>query len=89
MMRLTPLLAVACACAVTSTYAMGRIPRQSSNAMHLHHRCDRSSAVLAAGPSRGYKPCKDSNAVFVEGTYAGSDPDPRIRAALVREFGRI
>jgi hypothetical protein len=28
------------------------------------------------------------NAVFVGGTYAGSDPDPNIRAALRREFGR-
>ena len=30
----------------------------------------------------------DPNAVFVGGTYAGSDPDPNIRAALAREFGR-
>jgi hypothetical protein len=29
------------------------------------------------------------NAVFVGGTYAGSDPDPNIRAALRREFGRF
>jgi hypothetical protein len=28
------------------------------------------------------------NAVFVGGTYAGSDPDPNIRASLRREFGR-
>jgi hypothetical protein len=29
-----------------------------------------------------------SDAVFVGGTYAGSDPDPNIRAALAREFGK-
>jgi len=26
--------------------------------------------------------------VYVSGTLAGADPDPRIRAALIREFGR-
>jgi hypothetical protein len=30
----------------------------------------------------------DPNAVYVGGTYAGSDPDPNIRAALSREFAR-
>ena len=29
-----------------------------------------------------------SGAVFVGGTYAGSDPDPNIRGALAREFGK-
>lgn len=36
-----------------------------------------------------YNPANDPNAVFVAGTYAGSDPDPNIRSALRREFGRI
>jgi hypothetical protein len=35
-----------------------------------------------------YNPAKDPNAVYYGGTYAGSDPDPNIRAALIREFGR-
>ena len=35
-----------------------------------------------------YHTPNDLNAVFVGGSYAGSDPDPNIRAALVREFGR-
>jgi hypothetical protein len=35
-----------------------------------------------------YRAHYDPNAVFVGGTYAGSDPDPNIRAALAREFGR-
>jgi hypothetical protein len=35
-----------------------------------------------------YRAAVDPNAVFVGGTYAGSDPDPSIRAALIREFGR-
>jgi len=30
----------------------------------------------------------DPNAVYVGGTYAGADPDPNIRSALIREFGR-
>jgi hypothetical protein len=33
-------------------------------------------------------PATDPNAVYVGGTYAGSDPDPNIRGALIREFGR-
>jgi hypothetical protein len=36
-----------------------------------------------------YNPANDPNAVFVAGSYAGSDPDPNIRAALAREFGRF
>jgi hypothetical protein len=36
------------------------------------------------GPAYGYDP----NAVYAGGTYAGSDPDPNIRGALLREFGR-
>jgi hypothetical protein len=40
-------------------------------------------------PNAGfYNPANDPNAVYVGGTYAGSDPDPNIRAALIREFGR-
>jgi len=33
-----------------------------------------------------YQP--ETQAVFTSGTYAGADPDPNIRAALIREFGR-
>jgi hypothetical protein len=33
-------------------------------------------------------PAADPNSVYVGGTYAGSDPDPNIRGALIREFGR-
>jgi hypothetical protein len=39
-------------------------------------------------PTDWYQATGDPNAVFVDGTYAGSDPDPNIRAALRREFGR-
>jgi hypothetical protein len=39
-------------------------------------------------PTNFYRPVGDPNAVFVGGTYAGSDPDPNIRGALIREFGR-
>jgi hypothetical protein len=33
-------------------------------------------------------PAVDPNSVYVGGTYAGSDPDPNIRGALIRGFGR-
>jgi hypothetical protein len=42
----------------------------------------------AANMNYSYRPLNDPNAVFVGGTYAGADPDPNIRAALIREFGR-
>jgi hypothetical protein len=45
----------------------------------------RNAAVLT---TQWYRTPNDPNAVFSGGTYAGSDPDPNIRAALAREFGR-
>jgi opacity protein-like surface antigen len=45
----------------------------------------RNSAVLA---TQWYRTPNNPSAVFVGGTYAGSDPDPNIRAALAREFGK-
>jgi hypothetical protein len=63
--------------AFTATTAM-------AHAFATHNRCNAS----AAGPYVGYNLCSDPNAVFVGGTYAGSDPDPNIQTALIREFGR-
>jgi hypothetical protein len=88
MMRLTLLLAAACVSTATSTSAMERSRHESPLARHWYHPCDNPNAALAQGPYVGYKPCEDPNAVFVGGTYSGSDPDPNIRAALAREFGR-
>jgi hypothetical protein len=62
------------AIAVTSTMAMARSRHQDPSKMIL--------------PENAYNPPSDPNAVFVGGTYAGSDPDPNIRGALMREFGR-
>jgi hypothetical protein len=45
----------------------------------------RNAAVLT---TQWYRMPNDPNAVFSGGSYAGSDPDPNIRAALAREFGR-
>jgi hypothetical protein len=45
----------------------------------------RNAAVMT---TQWYRTPNDPNAVFSGGTYAGSDPDPNIRAALAREFGR-
>ena len=86
-MRLTLLLAVACVSTVTSASAMERSRHYSPR--HWYHPSDNANAVLAQGPYVGYNPCEDPNAVFVGGTYSGSDPDPNIRAALAREFGRF
>ena len=88
-MRLTFLLVIACASAVSSTSAMALSRHESPRATYLHNPCDNPNAVLATGPYAGYNPCEDPNAVFVGGTYAGADPDPNIRAALAREFSRF
>jgi hypothetical protein len=82
-----PLL-LASATAVTATIAIARSRHYSAPAMnapqtYLYYR---SNPVSAAGPYVGYNPCNDRNAVFVGGNYAGSDPDPNIQAALIREF---
>jgi hypothetical protein len=39
-------------------------------------------------PATQWLPHNDFNAVFVAGTYAGSDPDPNVRAALRREYDK-
>jgi hypothetical protein len=57
----------------------GTVMSSIATARHSHH---------AATTTYWYRPVNDPNAVFVGGTYAGSDPDPNIRAALIREFGR-
>jgi hypothetical protein len=57
---------------------------------HWRERMARSRHRGAA-PTHGhvtYNRCFDPNAVFVGDIYADSDPDPNIRAALIREFGR-
>jgi hypothetical protein len=60
------------AAAVTSTMAMARSRHQDPSKTYS------SENVYDPAP----------NAVFVGGAYAGSDPDPNIRGALLREFGR-
>jgi hypothetical protein len=85
MIRLT--LLVMLAGAIAATAAVARSPHYGAPKTYspeTHNRCNAS----AAGPYAGYNPCNDPNAVFVGGTYAGSDPDPNIQGALIREFGR-
>jgi len=93
MMRLIFFLTLACASALTSTSAVTRIRlHRSPPAIYLHNphnSCGNPNAIVAQGRYVGFNPCNDSNAVFVAGTYVGSDPDPNIRAALRREFGRM
>jgi len=86
MIRLILSLVFASLIALTSTMAMARSRQYVAPATYLNN-CFDPNYALAAGYA-GYNPCNDPNAVFVGGTYAGSDPDPNIRAALIREFGR-
>jgi hypothetical protein len=86
MIRLILSLVLATATAVTSATAIARSRHYGAPSPYSYNQCD-PNALSAAGYA-GYNPCNDPNAVFVGGTYAGSDPDPNIRAALVREFGR-
>jgi hypothetical protein len=80
MIRLMISLVLTSAIAATSAMARNR----HGDAPFTQNGCDASPA----GPYVGYDPCNDPNAVYVGGTYAGSDPDPNIQAALAREFGK-
>ena len=42
---------------------------------------------VSSSVSHGYYQ-PETQAVYTSGTYAGADPDPNIRAALMREFGK-
>jgi hypothetical protein len=83
MIRVIFWLALASAIAVTLTTAMAR----------SRHYGTPPSDTYFGNPSNDpnvgfYNPASDPDAVYVGGTYAGADPDPNIRGALRREFGR-
>jgi hypothetical protein len=84
MIRLIPSLLLTGAIALSSTTATAR-SRHYSGAPPSHTYFGSPRNVPNASL---YNPAKDPNAVYYGGTYAGSDPDPNIRAALIREFGR-
>jgi len=63
------------AIAVTSTMVMARSRHQNPPETY-------------SPQTNFYRPPSDRNAVYVGGSYAGSDPDPNIQGALIREFGR-
>ena len=63
------------AIAVTSTMAMARSRHQNPPETY-------------SPQTNFYHPPSDPNAVYAGGSYAGSDPDPNIQGALIREFGR-
>jgi hypothetical protein len=76
MMRLMFSLLLASATAATATTAVAR----------SRHNGAPLSETYFHGPTNDpngfYDPARDPNAVFVGGTYVGSDPDPRTRASL-------
>jgi hypothetical protein len=82
MIRVIFSLVLASTIAVTSTTAMARSRHYGSSPFNTYF------GNPSNAPSSLYNPAQDPNAVYVGGTYAGSDPDPNIRAALAREFGR-
>jgi hypothetical protein len=75
-------LVLAGATAITATTAMARSRHYGAPSLHTYF------GNLSNAPNSLYNPARDPNAVYSGGTYAGSDPDPNIRAALIREFGR-
>jgi hypothetical protein len=83
MIRLIFSVVLTCAIAAASTTAIAR---------SRHYGAHPSATYFGNpyyDPNAGfYNPVYDPDAVSVGGTYAGSDPDPNIRAALRREFGR-
>ena len=71
--------------AALATPALAESGRIGYGAYHAATGTHRNAAVLA---TQWYRTPNHPNAVFAGGSYAGSDPDPNIRAALAREFGR-
>jgi hypothetical protein len=75
MVRLILSSVIASVIAVTSTMATARSRHQDPPKTY-------------SPQTNFYHPASDANDVYVGGTFAGSDPDPNIRGALIREFGR-
>ncbi|MBO0756600.1 MAG: hypothetical protein J2P54_12105, partial [Bradyrhizobiaceae bacterium] len=76
MIRLMLSLVLASAIAVTATTATARSRHYGAPPSQTYFRNPTND------PNAGfYNPAHDPNAVYVGGTYAGSDPDPNIRAA--------
>jgi hypothetical protein len=76
-------------CATVAVTAASTVPAMSKSSKHRPHR-PAAAAVYAIPPAPAYGVRTDGRAhssnpahdVYVDGLYAGSDPDPRIRASL-------
>jgi hypothetical protein len=78
--RITLAAALIAAFATPALAQDGRIVNSGYQAAKIRH--------TLPPHAQWYHAPNSPNAVFVGGAYAGSDPDPNVRAALVREFGR-
>jgi hypothetical protein len=86
MISITKITLAAGLIAALATPALAENGRMGYGAYHAATAgAHRNSAVLT---TQWYHAPNDPNAVFSGGSYAGSDPDPNIRASLAREFGR-
>lgn len=56
----------------------------SHHKVHQHHHYARN--YVAAGGAYGYYNRATSPCVYVNGHYAGCDPDPNVRRSLVDEY---
>ena len=72
---------------VTLALSLAAVPANAEK--HPHKRLHVGTpAPWIETPEAKYPP-SDPYAVWVAGTYVGRDPDPRVRAEMIREFGRI
>jgi hypothetical protein len=76
-MKLNPLIVVV-------ALSLATVPASAEK--HARKRLHwRAPTTTFETPESKY-PASDPYAVWVAGTYVGRDPDPRVRAAMIREF---
>jgi hypothetical protein len=71
---------------VTLAVSLAAIPANAEK--HPRKRLHVHAPMSIEAPEAKYPP-SDPYAVWVAGTYVGRDPDPRVRAEMIREFGRF
>jgi hypothetical protein len=71
--------------AVIAVLSLACVTAAGAKSTHKRPPPPRPAAAPIESPEAKYPPT-DPYAVWVAGTYVGRDPDPNVRAAMIREF---
>jgi hypothetical protein len=75
--KLAGLVVVAVTATLSASFTASAQQNEKPHKVAHSHHADRSTTAMR----------NDPNAVYYGGTYFGSDPDPRIRAEILRSAG--